>query len=84
MDGEKLREIRERLEEKLLEQYEARLLDGTISDTGMANLQRLLLASGFTLDEKQISTGLKSRLLSKDPAGFDEDPSVVARIGKTG
>lgn len=71
-------EIAERLQLKLLELYEAKLNDGSITDTGMGNLQRLLSHNGWTLDPAALPEGLKGKLLSKDiPIDEDELPDVL-------
>jgi hypothetical protein len=70
--------IAERLQLKLLQLYEAKLNDGSITDTGMGNLQRLLSHNGWTLDPAALPEGLKGKLLSKDiPIDEDELPDVL-------
>jgi hypothetical protein len=71
-------EIAERLQLKLLQLYEAKLNDGSITDTGMGNLQRLLSHNGWSLDPAALPEGLKGKLLSKDiPIDESELPDVL-------
>lgn len=71
-----------RLQTAALRLYELRLKNGTLSDTGLSTLQRLLLQNGWSLDPKQVPKGLKDKMTSTvDPKEFDEDDGVVGNIG---
>jgi len=70
-----------RLQTALLRSYEKRLQKGTLSDTGLAALTRLLQQNGWALDPKQVPQGLKDKMTTQiDPKEFDEDDGVVGRI----
>lgn len=71
-------EIAERLQLALLKLYEAKITDGSITDTGMGNLQRLLSHNGWSLDPAALPESLRGKLLSKDiPIDEDELPDVL-------
>jgi hypothetical protein len=71
-------EIAERLQLKLLELYEAKLDDGSITDTGMGNLQRLLSHNGWTLDPAALPEKLRGKLLAGNiPIDESELPDVL-------
>lgn len=55
----------EKLQTLLLLTYERRLERGTLSDTGLAALQRLLDANGWSLDPSRLPQTLKDKLTSK-------------------
>lgn len=55
----------QKLQTLLLLTYERRLERGTLSDTGLAALQRLLDANGWSLDPARIPQSLKDKLTSK-------------------
>lgn len=68
-----------RLQQLLLDYYEQSLVNGSITSTDVANLQRLLITSGWTVDERMIPKDLKARLTKQyDPKDLDDD--VVGRI----
>ena len=71
--------IAQRLQDLLLAEYEKRLTEGTITDTGMANLQRLLQTNGWSLDETTLPQHLKDKLTKRvDPTTITEDdPDVI-------
>lgn len=72
-----------RLQTALLRTYEKRLKKGTLSDTGLAALTRLLQQNGWALDPKHIPQGLKDKMTTTmDPRDFDEDDGVVGKIGQ--
>lgn len=78
-------ELTERLADLLLQEYEKRLIEGTISDTGMANLQRLLKENGWVIEDEALNS-VRSKLTADiDPKRFqtddDEDDAVIAKIG---
>lgn len=78
-------ELTARLADLLLEEYEKRLIDHTISDTGMANLQRLLKDNGWVIEDEALNS-VRSKLTADiDPKRFDtdddEDDAVIAKIG---
>ncbi len=78
-------ELTARLATLLLEEYEKRLLEGTITDTGMANLQRLLKDNGWVIEDEALHS-VRSKLTADiDPKRFatddDEDDAVIAKIG---
>lgn len=70
-------EIAERCQLALLKLYEEKLNDKTISDTGMGNLQRLLINSGWCLDPAQLSEDLRGKLTEGLPVDMDELPDVL-------
>jgi hypothetical protein len=71
-------EIAERLQLALLRLYEAKINDGSISDTGMGNLQRLLTHNGWTLDPAALPEKLRGRLLAGNiPIDESELPDVL-------
>lgn len=71
-------EIAERLQLKLLQLYEAKLDDGSITDTGMGNLQRLLSHNGWTLDPAALPEKLRGKLLAGNiPIDESELPDVL-------
>lgn len=74
-------EIMQRLQTKLLKQFEAKLDNGELSDTGMATLARMLSGMGWSIED-EIANGLKSKLTKDvDPNTFDEyEASIVGRI----
>lgn len=75
-------DIAVRLQTAALRLYELRLKNGTLSDTGLSALQRLLQQNGWSLDPKQVPVGLKDKLTTRiDPMDFDEDDGVVGKIG---
>jgi hypothetical protein len=69
--------IMERCQLALLRLYEAKLADGSISDTGMGNLQRLLMQSGWCLDPSQLSEDLRGKLTDGLPVDMEELPDVL-------
>lgn len=75
-------EIAERLQLALLEYFEQKLEDKTLSDTGAATLARLLMQNGWSIDPARLPQGLKDKLLSGvDPAKLsDDDVDVIGRI----
>lgn len=78
-------ELTERLADLLLKEYEKRLIDGTISDTGMANLQRLLRENGWVIEDEALESVRNKLTATVDPSRFeideDEDDAVIAKIG---
>jgi hypothetical protein len=67
-------ELAEQLQAMLLRTYHTRLKAGTISDTGLAALQRLLQQNGWSLDPAQLPKGLRDMITSKvDPTELDDD-----------
>lgn len=71
-----------RLQTAALRLYELRLKNGTLSDTGLSALQRLLQQNGWSLDPKKVPQGLKDKMTTKiDPKEFDEEDGVVGNIG---
>lgn len=72
-------EIANRLQTLLLKEYEKRLNEGTISDTGMANLQKLLMANGWVFDETQLPQDLRDKLTKrvKPEEITEDDPDVI-------
>ena len=55
-------DIAERLQEKLLERFEALLDSGEMSPTDAATLARLLSQNGWTFDEAKMPKDLKDKL----------------------
>lgn len=78
-------ELTERLADLLLKEYEKRLIEGTISDTGMANLQRLLKENGWVIEDEALQSVRSKLTATIDPKKFqtddDEDDAVIAKIG---
>jgi hypothetical protein len=77
-------QMTEKLADLLLKEYEKRLESGTISDTGMANLQRLLRENGWVIEDEALAS-VKAKLTANvDPTRFqtddDEDEAVIAKI----
>lgn len=70
-------EIAERCQLALLRLYETKLNDGTISDTGMGNLQRLLYNNGWSLDPSALSEDLRGKLTDGLPVDMEELPDVL-------
>jgi len=78
-------EITERLQDKLLEFFETKLQDGTLSDTGAATLTRLLMANGWSLDPARLPQTVRDKLTrSIDPRELDDDDlaAVAGAIGR--
>lgn len=75
--------VMEKLQDLLLKEYLKRLEAGTISDTGMANLQKLLMNNGWSLDETQLPQSLREKLTKVvDPKDLrEDDPDVIALYG---
>ncbi len=70
----------EKLQAGLLRTYLRRIQNGTISDTGLANVQRLLQANGWSLDPKQLPQDLKDLLTTAvDPNELDADVLPIRR-----
>ena len=68
------------LQTLLLLTYVRRLKAGTLSDTGLAALQRLLHANGWSLDPAQLPKELSDMLTSKvDPAELDDEGVLPLR-----
>ena len=78
-------QLTEKLADLLLKEYERRLENGTISDTGMANLQRLLKENGWVIEDEALQSVRAKLTTVVDPKRFsrddDEDDSVIAKIG---
>ena len=71
-------ELTKKLQAGLLRTYLRRLEAGTISDTGLANLQRLLKENGWSLDPKQMPVDLKDMLTTHvSPEDLDDDDDVL-------
>lgn len=68
-------ELGQKLQSLLLRRYHARLKDGTISDTGMAALQRLLASNGWTLDPAALPEDLRKMLTSE--VSFEDDDDII-------
>lgn len=80
LPAEKLDEVEQldlsaKLQALLLKRYLSRLQNGTITDTGMAALQRLLMANGWQLDPAKVPEGLKDMLTSN--VSFDDEDDVL-------
>jgi hypothetical protein len=72
--------LAEELQGLLLQDFRARLLDGTITPTDRASLARLLSQNGWTLDPSQFARGLESKMLKLvDPSSLDDDDVADAR-----
>lgn len=70
-----------RLQDLLLQKYEEKLLSGDLSDTGMAALQKLLLANGWDFDESNVPEELKDQLTSHvDPESLEDTDEDVLDI----
>ena len=54
--------LAEKLQAAVLRTFERRLKNGTLSDSGIATLVRLLMQNGWTIDPSQLSKGLRSVL----------------------
>jgi hypothetical protein len=68
----------ELLQDLLLDEYKRRIELGALSDTGMGNLQRLLLDSGWSLDAAQIPQELKDKITERlDAENVDESDDDV-------
>lgn len=76
--------LAEKLQGLLLNEYVRRLEAGSISDTGMGNLQKLLLENGWSLDPQKLPQGLRDKLTSNmNPTELtDDDPDVIALFQK--
>lgn len=67
-------DLAERLQAMLLRSYLKRLQEGSLSDTGMASLQRLLSQNGWSLDPAQLPQELRHMLTSEvSPEELDEE-----------
>jgi hypothetical protein len=78
MDKTKQIETTELLQAGLLQTYLRRLKNGTLSDTGLAALQRLLQSNGWTLDPNTLPKELKDMLLDKvSPEEIEESAGVL-------
>jgi hypothetical protein len=73
-------ELTARLADLLLKEYEKRLIDGSISDTGMANLQRLLKDNGWVIEDEALNSIREKLTKTIDPSQFDDDDEAV--VGK--
>ena len=63
-----------RLQSATLRTFLRRLENGTISDTGLSTLVRLLASNGWALDPKEMPEGLREKLTSLvDPKELDDD-----------
>lgn len=63
-----------KLQTLLLRTYEIRLEAGSLSDTGLSSLQRLLAANGWSLDPARLPKGLADLLTSQvDPKELDDE-----------
>lgn len=72
--------LTEHLADLLLKEYVRRLEDQTISDTGMANVQRLLTGLGWVIEDEALNS-VRSKLTDYvDPKQFSMDDAVVGRI----
>lgn len=74
--------LTERLADLLLAEYERRILDHSISDTGMANLQRLLKDNGWIIADEALES-VRSKLTGTvDAKRFSRevDDAVVGKI----
>ncbi len=69
------------LQDDLLLEYKKRLKDGSISDSGMANLQRLLQGWGWVVEDEALND-LRSKLTAQvDPSQFsDEDMEDYTKV----
>jgi hypothetical protein len=66
--------IAEKLQLKLLEYFEKKLENNTLTDTGAATLARLLMQNGWNLDPSAVPEGLRSKLTQNiDPNELNED-----------
>lgn len=79
-------DMAEKLQDMLLEAYARRLDAGTLSDTGLGQLQKLLMQNGWSLDRNLLPESLKSKLTSEvDPEELeDNDPDVIALRSRMG
>jgi hypothetical protein len=75
--------ILERMQTALLQQYEARLNAGVLSDTGMKDLAKFLRDAGWNLDPSKVSPTLRDKLTQNvDPSVLDDmDDDVIGQIG---
>lgn len=77
--------IAERLQLALLNYFETKLQDGSLTDTGAATLARLLMQNGWSIDPAQVPEGLRDKLTQKiNPDELDEDDmrSIAGAIGR--
>lgn len=68
------------LQDLLLQRYLSKLEDGSLSDTGMGHLQKLLIESGWSLDPAKLPQELEGHLtsgLDPDESDGDEDDGVI-------
>jgi predicted transcriptional regulator len=78
MDKEEQIETADLLQAGLLQTYLRRLKNGTLSDTGLAALQRLLQANGWTLDPATMKKALKDNLLDNiSPDEIEEQANIL-------
>jgi hypothetical protein len=57
-----------------LRSFYVRLVAGTLSDTGLATMIRLLMANGWSLDPASVKQNLEEMLTTKvDPKELDEE-----------
>lgn len=78
--------IADRLQLMLLEYFEKKLNDDTLTDTGAATLARLLSANGWSIDPNTLPQGVRDKLTSTvDPNDFDDDDldAIVGGIAQT-
>lgn len=74
----------ERLQDLLLKEYERRLKDGELSDTGLGQLQKLLMQAGaWNFDPNRIPQSLKDTLTSHiNPEDLEDDDLDVIDIAQ--
>ena len=75
-------DLAEKLQDKLLEYFQKRLDDNSLTDTGAATLARLLSANGWSLDPARIPQSIKDKLTSTvSPSDLsDDDVDVIGKI----
>lgn len=74
----------DRIADRLLDTILARLENGTLSDSGLATVQRMLKENGWVIEDTALDA-VRSKLTSTvDPKRFDtdddDDDAVIARI----
>lgn len=66
--------IAERLQLKLLEWFEQRIREGSLSSTDAATLSRLLMQNGWNLDPTRLPEGLRDKLKGLPKPDLDAIP----------
>jgi hypothetical protein len=76
-------QILKRMQTKILKEYERRLDEGVISDTGLKDLAKMVRDAGWNLDPSKVPQTLKDKLTQNiDPSALDDmDDDVVGAIG---